>query len=295
MELRQVEAYWAVMRCGSVTAAARMLHVSQPAVSKAIKRAEDRLGLRLFERIGGRMLPTAESHALFPVVDRIFREIEALKAQAGDLESMQQGVLRIGASSAIAASVMPAAVASFQAAYPRAKIVAMLLPAADLVERLHADAIDIGYALSTEGEASVRATPIGTTRIACVLPDRHPLAAQPVIRPPDLAGMPIISFPQTSLFGRALEGAFRDDGLDFRLAIQVDLSLQAALFVRSQCGVALIDTLMRSVELSGLVWKPFEPALVFPIYELIPADRPLSRVAAAFRGFATTAALSVAC
>jgi DNA-binding transcriptional LysR family regulator len=294
MDFRQAEAYWAVMRCGSVMAAARLLHVSQPAISKTIKRAEDRLGIKLFERIGGRMLPTAESHALFPDVDRVIRDIEILRTQASDLGSMQTGVLRIGASSAIAAAMMPRAVAGFQAAHPRAKIIAMLLPAAELVEKLHANALDLGFALSAAGESAMTATQIGTTRLACLLPARHNLAAREVIRPADLDGYPIITFPPDSLFGRALDDIFRAQGMAWQVAIQVDLSLQAALFVQSGCGIALVDTLLQAIDLPGVVWRPFEPALSFPIYELSPSNRPLSRVAAAFRGLARSVAAATA-
>ena len=290
MDFRQAEAVWAVMRSGSVTAAARLLHVSQPSVSKTIQRAEDQIGLKLFQRIGGRMLPTAESHALFPDVERLIRDIEVLKQQANDLRSMQKGVLRIGASSAIAASMMPGAVAAFQSAYPQAKIVTMLLPAADLVEKLRENALDLGFALGAASEPAVTATRIGTTRLACLLPAQHALTARAAIRPADLEDYPIITFPPSSLFGRALDDVFRAGGTAFRVAIQVDLSFQAALFVQSGCGVALIDILMRAIDLAGVVWRPFEPALAFPIYELSPAERPVSRVAAAFRRLAREAA-----
>ena len=294
MDFRQAEAVWAVMRCGSVTAAARLLNVSQPAVSKTIQRAEDQLGLKLFQRIGGRMLPTAESHALFPDVERIIRDMEVLKQQANDLRLMQKGVLRIGASSAIAASMMPRAVAAFQAAYPHAKIVTMLLPAADLAAKLRENALDLGFALSAVGEHAITVTQIGTTRLACLMPAQHRLTAHAVIRPADLDGCPIITFPKTSLFGRALDDIFRAHSAEFQIAIQVDLSFQAALFVQSGCGIALIDTLMRAIELSHVVWRPFEPALVFPIYELSPSDRPLSRVGSAFRRLARIAAAASA-
>jgi DNA-binding transcriptional LysR family regulator len=288
MDFRQVEAYWAIIRCGSVTAAARSLNVSQPAISKTIRRAEDQLGIRLFERIGNRMLPTAEAEALFPSVDRLIHDIERLKTQASDLGSMQKGVLRIGVSSAIAAAMIPRAVAAFQVAYPQVQIIAMLLPAADLVEKLHASAIDVGFALSRADDSVTTAMEIATTRIACLVPARHTLAAREVIRPADLCGDPIISFPPDSLFGRALVEAFRAHDVPWQIAIQVHLSMQAAMFVQSGCGIALVE----AVDLPEVVCRPFEPAMVFPIYELSPSDRPLSRVANAFRSLARAAAAS---
>src|SRR3546814_15867250 len=68
MNLRQMEVFHAIMQTGSVTAAARVLHVTQPAVSAVLKHCEEQLGLKLFERTGGRLQPTREAQALFPAI-----------------------------------------------------------------------------------------------------------------------------------------------------------------------------------------------------------------------------------
>ncbi len=78
MNARHLEVFRAIMRQGSLTAAAESLHVSQPAVSKVLRHFEAKIGYRLFERVGSRLVPTAEAHLLFHDADRIFREIEGL-------------------------------------------------------------------------------------------------------------------------------------------------------------------------------------------------------------------------
>ena len=72
INLRQVECFYAVMRTGSVTQAARLLNVTQPAVSIAIKQLESRLKLKLFERSAGRLHATAEAKDLMPDLAEIF-------------------------------------------------------------------------------------------------------------------------------------------------------------------------------------------------------------------------------
>jgi DNA-binding transcriptional LysR family regulator len=79
MNARQLEVFRAIMRNGSMTAAAEALHVSQPAVSKILRHFESQLGYTLFERLGGRLLPTMEARLRFDDADRMFREIEAVR------------------------------------------------------------------------------------------------------------------------------------------------------------------------------------------------------------------------
>lgn len=67
MRLKHIEVFHAVMQTGSVSAAARLLHVTQPAVSRTLQHAELQLGFPLFERVRGRLTPTNEAAALFPM------------------------------------------------------------------------------------------------------------------------------------------------------------------------------------------------------------------------------------
>ncbi|MFT8246643.1 LysR family transcriptional regulator [Roseomonas sp. BN140053] len=289
MTFRQIEAYWAVMRTGSVTAAAQLLHVSQPAISKTIRQAEDRLKVTLFHRIRGRLVPSPEAEALFPEVEGIFRRIEALQDRAGELRSLHQGTIRIGASSGLASSVLPLATAAFRRAHPKVQVIASLLPAADLIDKLQTGDIEVGLTLTAIGRSSVMAERIGSTRMVCVLPEDHPLAELDVLCPSDLANYPLISFGADTIFGRALDRAFRAHGVRRQTAIQVELSFHACTFVQCGCGVALVDTLMTGTNLQQVAWRPFEPLLRFPIHWLTAADRPLSQATTAFRPFVVSA------
>ena len=74
IRLRHIEALQAVQKAGSITGAAELLNVSQPAVSKLLRHAQDQLGLRLFERVKGKLVPTREAKLLEVEIDRTLRQ-----------------------------------------------------------------------------------------------------------------------------------------------------------------------------------------------------------------------------
>ena len=76
MQLRHIEACHAVLQTGAIARAARVLGVSQPAVSKLIKHAEQQLGFRLFERLKGRLVPTREATLLSPEIEKLFHQLD---------------------------------------------------------------------------------------------------------------------------------------------------------------------------------------------------------------------------
>lgn len=83
--------FHAVYANGSISAAARGLNVSQPAVSKVLRHTETQLGIRLFDLVRGRLVPTDEAHALFREVDEVFGRIASLQITANNLRNAGAG------------------------------------------------------------------------------------------------------------------------------------------------------------------------------------------------------------
>jgi DNA-binding transcriptional LysR family regulator len=89
MNLRQLEIFYAVMKSGTVSGAAKALHVSQPNVTRVLSHTEQQLGFALFERIKGRLVPTKEAHLLLPEAEKIYQQLGQFrnltnKIKAGD-------------------------------------------------------------------------------------------------------------------------------------------------------------------------------------------------------------------
>ncbi|HEX9859258.1 MAG TPA: LysR family transcriptional regulator, partial [Paracoccaceae bacterium] len=148
MNVRQLEIFRAIMRDGTLTAAANSLGVSQPAVSKLLHHLEDQLGYHLFERRGGRLVPTPEAHLLYDDADRVFRELEVLRDLARRVGERKVGLLRIGASLSVVWSLLPQALADFRATHPTVRVHLHTLPAREIAEALRVGDIDLGLTLS---------------------------------------------------------------------------------------------------------------------------------------------------
>jgi DNA-binding transcriptional LysR family regulator len=110
LNLRQIEVFRATMLTGSISGAAKLLHVSQPAVSRLISTTEQRLGLLFFQRIKGRLYPTPEAQRLFQAVDVVYQGVERVNEVAEDLVGNRMGHLRIACNPSLGQLLIPHAV-----------------------------------------------------------------------------------------------------------------------------------------------------------------------------------------
>ena len=115
---RQIEAFRAVMQTGTVTAAADVLHTTQPSVSRLLAQLAYETRLKLFDHHHGRLRPTPEAQALLAVVERHFEGMDAIALQVAAIRRAGAGMLRIGCTPALALSVLPQVVHDFIAQRP---------------------------------------------------------------------------------------------------------------------------------------------------------------------------------
>lgn len=277
MNARQLEVFRAIMRDGTITAAANSLTVSQPAVSKVLHHLEDQLGYPLFDRIAGRLVPTMEAHLLFADADRVFRQIEALKTLAGTIGAQKIGLLRIGASLPATYSLLPPVLASFREQHPEVKIHLHALAKREIVEALLVGDIDLGVTLSTIQAPTVRSEILAEVNIVAVMRSDDALAARDVIGPDDLEGRALISYGSHAEVGASLDEAFTASGRQRDVAIQIISSVGAAPLVREGLGIALVDGLVAWQGFEGLVARPFAPKVAMQIAISLNDARPASR------------------
>src|SRR5258708_24016678 len=103
----QVEAFRAMMLTGSVTEAAKLMAVTQPAVSRLLRDFQALLKTELFERRGSGLVPTAAATALYMEVERSFVGLERITAAAEEIRSRRTGTLRIAALPALSNGYLP--------------------------------------------------------------------------------------------------------------------------------------------------------------------------------------------
>ena len=114
MRLRHIEVFHAIKQAGSISKAAVLLGVSQPAASKVLQHAESSLGFKLFERVKGRLLPTAEAELLYVEVAKLNSGLDQLRKLSANLRRFPQGRLHVGCLPSLGLSIMPKTIHNFR-------------------------------------------------------------------------------------------------------------------------------------------------------------------------------------
>lgn len=203
MKLAHLEVCNAVLLTGSVTGAAVLLRLSQPAVTKILQSAENQLGFRLFTREKNRLVPTQEALELRPEITQIATQIEHLKEFSRAL-SRRRAILRISCSPSITATLLAPAVARFCERYPHVTCHLDTSPHPDLIERLTRRQFDVGFSLSTLKNPAVTEEPIAQGCAVCVAPMGTFAKSKTSVTWADLAKCRVIHVTCRSQFGGML-------------------------------------------------------------------------------------------
>jgi len=281
LTLRHIEVVRAVLRAGTVTSAARQLAVSQPALSRTLKNAEARLGLLLFERRGGRLHPTPEALALHRDIEKAYAEIEAVERASADLRHVRGGRLAVVCNPSVAATLAAAALGRMTKSAPGLRVSLQTALNHEVIEIVRARSADVGFAWNVPEHPAVVATEIGQSRLVCLVPEGHALAAAKSVSARDLHEVPLISFSATLPIGAALDSAFAESGATRRIGIEVGQTFVVAALVKEHAGIGVVDELALGALHHGLVVKPFLPQRVLRLYAVMRPERP-SLVAQAF-------------
>ncbi len=283
MNLRQIEVFRAVMLTGSITGAAQLLHISQPAVSRLIAYTELRLGFKLFQRIKGRVTATAEAHKLYAEVETLYQGVGRVDALARDLADQAGGVLRLVCSPTLAYSLLPLAMAQFAAAHPNVLLKLDAVLVGPLLDSLLAQRADLAVAIVPLQHPQLHVSSVFRGRVVVVLPPGHALGDRRTIRIEDLAQQRLIGFAPETPLAHAIDRLFTGARAQSRFVAEVRLSHVACAMVQAGMGIAIVDEL---VLLSGawpqLLVRPLEPSVDLQVRIGYLRHEPLSGLAESF-------------
>ncbi|WP_269142314.1 LysR substrate-binding domain-containing protein [Sphingomonas sp. IC-11] len=283
MNLRQLEAFRAVMLTGSVTQAAQVMHLSQPAVSKLIADLEYAIGFRLFVRSKGSALTvTPEAGYFYHEVERSFMGVDALKRAANDIRNLSSGNLHVAALPALSFSFMPKVLSEFRREHPNVVIRLYTHGSATVRQLVANQQFDVGLATRAHEVPGVSSSVFLRSVGACVLPPGHRLAAKSIIEPQDLAGEPFISLMLGDQTRRRIDRIFEDAGIERDLVVETQYAITHCSLVTQGVGCSIVNPATAVDFLrQGLLIRPFKPRIEFEYLLYTPALRPLSQNALA--------------
>lgn len=283
VNLRHIEIFHAVMTAGNLTEAARLLHTSQPTVSRELARFEKVIGLTLFERSRGRLHPTVQGLRLFEEVQRSWYGLDRIVSAAESLREFRQGELSIVCLPVFSQSFLPLLLQPFLARYPEVSLNVVPQESPLLEEWLSAQRHDLGLTETLSTPAGTERTPLLTLNEVCVLPAGHPLAQRKMLTPQDFQGEDYISLSRSDSYRQLLDALFSEHQVKRRMVVETHSAASVCAMVRAGVGVSVVNPLTAlDYASSGVVVRPFSIAVPFTVSLIRPLHRPASALVDAF-------------
>lgn len=277
MDMREIQVFRAVMQAGTTSKAANLLGVSQPAISQSIRKLEDSSGLRLFERVRGRLVATPEADALMEEVDRCFAGFELIEHRIHSLKSFGVGRLAIGALPALGTGFMPRAIAAFGMADRRLQMSFQIMSSREVLRQVTAGQLDFGLMADELSVAGLEHSVFVRTPGVIAMPSRHPLARKKVIEASDLVEHPFIALNPEDASRRRLEAALHGAGLNLRPMLETPYSNSVCEFALNGVGIGMVHPIMALDYLSrGLTIKRLALEVNFTCLLVFRPGTPLS-------------------
>lgn len=283
MRLRHIEVFHAIIVTGTVSGAARLLNVSQPAVTKILQHAEDQIGLTLFERIRGRLHPTPEGLALFAEVQKIYSGLESLKKLARNLKDGRTGRLRIAASPALCIDIMPQAISRFRKDHPDVRFEVETHHYKDLVDALLVQDVDLGFGFEATPHPGLAIEEIATGAMVAIFAKGSADHLRGPVELTALSAWPFIGLRAGDPLGALLHNATSMADLALTPEIEVKTNRIALSLVSRGAGAAIVDAYTAASGPIDLIdVKPLRDPLTYRVQALWARHRPQSVLARQF-------------
>ena len=283
LTLRQIEAFRAIMVTGSVTQAANMLFVSQPAVSRILADLEQQVGFKLFTRANRQLFPTHEGQAFFDEVERAFVGLDQLNSAAISIRDCQHGRLRLITIPSLTSTLMAGLIARFSEVYPNISVSLEVQATQRVFEWIISQQSDVGLTTQPVDNPALSAQPVARGDAVCILPKNHHLADRPTIDVRDLHGEKFISFKSDSVARHAIDKVFNQARCHRDIYMEARTTDAVCGLVAAGLGVSVIGPVFDRGQIHhNLVVKPFTPSIPSDLVLLHPANKPVSRISQMF-------------
>ncbi len=283
LNLRQIEAFRAVMLTGSVVGAARLMSVTQPGVSRTIGLMELRIGYPLFERRGRRLVPTPEAEALYREVEHLYGSIERISQVAQDIHFQRAGALRVATLPALAQWLVPRAIARFLSSRPNVTVFVQSLPSRQIAELVSTRQFDVGIVELPLSRPAIEIEALEPVPSMAVMPAGHRLATKRQISLKDLDGERMVMLSQHSFVRYQIDEAFSMLGVAPNVVLETPSSSIACALVAAGAGITLVSRLT-AAPFAGpdLVVRPVKEAIASRLAIIFPQITTRKMLADAF-------------
>ncbi len=249
------------MQTGTATAASRLLHTTQPSISRLLAQLQTACGLRLFDSHKGRLRPTAEARALYATVQQVYVGHERIAQELASLRRSGLGVLRIGATPALAMGVLPHVVREYLAVHPDAHLSLHALGFLPLQDELLSQRIDFAIVTRPQITYDLEGELLHRGRAVCVLSPRHALARFERLHVKQLAGQRLITLSATDQIHMQMQAVLEQHRVESGPLLEASSSPTICAMVMQNIGVGIVNPYIASAFAGTLCVREVEPAI----------------------------------
>ncbi len=286
MRLRHIEIFHAIYTTGSITNASKILHVSQPSVSKVLSHAEMQLGFNLFERVKGRLIPTNEAEMLFDEVDKIYQQLRSIKNTTDNIKKSDFGNLNIGVTPALGFDAIPNAIASYHKAHDKVLFNTQTLHNDAVKQALFEHKCDFAVLFSPTVTAGITSVELAQSELVIVYPKKWFPHCPTKLSLEQLKEFDFIDIGDSGPLGDLLWTRMLKERVHLNSSIKVQTYFIATRLVAQEVGVCIVDKFTALGNLTdNVAVASCDPPLNFSVNALYLDNRPLSKVTESFMPF----------
>lgn len=252
MTIRHLRIFVEVYRQENVTHAAEELHMTQPAVTRAVRELEQYYGVRLFERMYRHLSPTEAGRRLYSQTVPLLDEFDRIEIGLRDWDTL--GMIRVGATVTLGGTVLPSLVQRFSAQNPGMKLRVTVANGDTLAAALCENRLDLALMESIPDIPDLRTEKIGSDFLCAVMAPEDPLAAGETVTLEQLSRVPLLVRERGSTARGVLQNALTARGLPLSVAWE-SISTEALLRAAAKgLGVAVLpESRVREAAAAGTV------------------------------------------
>jgi LysR family transcriptional regulator, low CO2-responsive transcriptional regulator len=240
LTIRQLEVLAMVGREGSVTGAAEVLHLTQPAVSMQLRQLEEQLELTMFETVGRRLQITEPGKELVRLAIELLARLDDLEETARSLRGVGHGRVRLGVVST-AKYFAPRLLAQFLKMHAGLEFKLTVHNRAEIIDQLQSYAVDLGIMGQPPEDMPLEGTPFAPNPLVALAAPSHPLSLRRGLRPEDLADQPFIVRESGSGTRNAMDRYFADHEVKIRHVMEADSNETIKQAVMAGIGLGFLS------------------------------------------------------
>jgi len=249
MNLNQLKIFYLSAKLGSLSAAARTLNITQPAVTKGIQRLQEYYEIKLVNRFGKKLALTDAGDALYEIAEKIFELEKNAEESIRDFKQRKKGHIRIHASESFGAYYLPSIIDPFSKSNPNIRISINILPNEQVVESVANLNNDLGFISYPIEHKKVLIREILEDRLVIIVPPDHAFARKKYLTPRDLNGQNMIIHEKGSTPQRVIDEFIKKNKISIFIPMELSSNRAIKKAVEDGTGIALISRNVASEEI----------------------------------------------